>query len=100
MPHFAVSSGNRQLMTTKPGLPILCVMSITYGWHLPASWSEDAESAKVHALTSRLRCCRCDNVCGLSLPDIVKNGGGCCILAEHILTELAYKLGRAAKYGA
>jgi len=44
--------------------------------------------------------CRCDNVQSLSLTDIVKHGGGCCILAEHILPELAYKLGRAAKYGA
>ncbi|KAL0028467.1 hypothetical protein WJX77_008505 [Trebouxia sp. C0004] len=43
---------------------------------------------------------RCDNVQSLSLTDIVKHGGGCCILAEHILPELAYKLGRAAKYGA
>ncbi|KAL0031846.1 hypothetical protein WJX79_011012 [Trebouxia sp. C0005] len=43
---------------------------------------------------------RCDNVRSLSLTDIMKHGGGCCILAEHILPELAYKLGRAAKYGA
>lgn len=43
---------------------------------------------------------RRDKVQKLSLSDIVATGGGCCILAEHILPELAYKLGRAAKYGA
>ncbi|KAL3154342.1 hypothetical protein ABBQ32_013824 [Trebouxia sp. C0010 RCD-2024] len=43
---------------------------------------------------------RQDNVQTLSSSEIRMHGGGGCILAEHVLPELAYKLGRAAKYGA
>ena len=32
--------------------------------------------------------------------EIRARGGGGCILAQHLLPELAYKFGRAAKYGA
>ena len=44
--------------------------------------------------------CRRDHVQSLSSSDIMMHGGTGCILAEHVLPELAYKLGRAAKYGA
>lgn len=36
----------------------------------------------------------------LSLSEARLQGGGGCILAEQILPELAYKLGKAPKYGA
>lgn len=36
----------------------------------------------------------------LSPSEFRVHGGGGCILAEHVLPELTYKLGRAAKYGA
>lgn len=47
-----------------------------------------------------LRCCRRDGVRGVSLADTRRRGGGGCILAERLLPEIAYKLGRAHKYGA
>lgn len=44
--------------------------------------------------------CRHDRVVGLDLGYIAARGGAGCILAERLLPELAYKLGRAQKYGA
>lgn len=34
------------------------------------------------------------------MQEIVERGAAGCILAERLLPEVAYKLGRAAKYGA
>lgn len=43
---------------------------------------------------------RVDGCAHLSLADTAKQGGAGAILAERLLPELAYKLGRAPKYGA
>jgi hypothetical protein len=43
---------------------------------------------------------RVDNAKRLDLANIVEHGAAGCILAERLLPEVAYKLGRAAKYGA
>jgi hypothetical protein len=43
---------------------------------------------------------RQDSVQSLSVAEIRKQGAGGCILAEHVLAELAFKLGKAPKYGA
>ena len=43
---------------------------------------------------------RRDEAAQLSAAEAVARGGGGCILLERLLPELAYKLGRAPKYGA
>lgn len=43
---------------------------------------------------------RRDRVQSLNFADIARSGGGGCILAERMLPEVAYKLGKAPKYGA
>lgn len=45
-------------------------------------------------------CCRRDAVEALDVGQVQRRGGGGCILAERMLPEVAYKLGRAPKYGA
>ena len=44
--------------------------------------------------------CRKDAVQKLDVGEVLERGGGGCILAERLLPEVAYKLGRAPKYGA
>ena len=44
--------------------------------------------------------CRRDRVQELNFESIQQLGGGKCILAERMLTELAYKINRAPKFGA
>lgn len=44
--------------------------------------------------------CRCDAVRRLVVEDIVCRGGAGAIQAADLLKELAYKMGRAPKYGA
>lgn len=43
---------------------------------------------------------RIDDVRRLGLAEVVAAGGARCVLAERLLPEVAYKLGRAPKYGA
>ena len=43
---------------------------------------------------------RRDAVECLELGEVKRRGGGGCILAARLLPEVAYKLGRAPKYGA
>ncbi|KAK9823699.1 hypothetical protein WJX72_004744 [[Myrmecia] bisecta] len=43
---------------------------------------------------------RRDHATKLGLQECLQHGGNQCILAERLLPELAYKLGRAPKYGA
>lgn len=45
-------------------------------------------------------CCRVDDARRLELGHVRRCGGAGCILAERLLPEVAYKLGRALKYGA
>lgn len=44
--------------------------------------------------------CRRDEAVRLSAAEAATRGGGGCALLERLLPELAYKLGRAPKYGA
>ena len=41
-----------------------------------------------------------DGAAALDLAAVQAQGAAGCILAERLLPEVAYKLGRAAKYGA
>ncbi len=34
------------------------------------------------------------------MGEVQRRGGGGCVLGQHVLAEVAYKLGRAPKYGA
>lgn len=43
---------------------------------------------------------RSDHVKSVNIDEIAKNGGHGVLLAEHMIQELAFKLGRAPKYGA
>lgn len=43
---------------------------------------------------------RQDDVNKLHLGSICERGGAGCILAERMVAEIAYKIGRAPKYGA
>ncbi len=43
---------------------------------------------------------RRDRAQRLTLGEALASGGGGALLLEHLLPELAYKLGRAPKYGA
>ncbi len=44
--------------------------------------------------------CRVDQAQFLGLEHVVECGAAGCILVERLLPEVAYKLGREAKYGA
>jgi len=57
----------------------------------------------LHCVTPRAALCqpyRVDAAAALDLSEVVQHGAGGCILAERLLPEVAYKLGRASKYGA
>ena len=56
-------------------------------------------SPRPHGHAPRLPC-RVDRASALDLPHILQQGAAGCILAERMLPEVAYKLGRAPKYGA
>lgn len=43
---------------------------------------------------------RRDEICRLDPEQILQSGGASVIRAGHLLKELAFKLGRAPKYGA
>ena len=45
-------------------------------------------------------CCRCDNAKAFSYEECSQWGAAGNILLERLLPELAFKLGRASKYGA
>jgi hypothetical protein len=50
--------------------------------------------------TGRAAARRRDGAARLSAAEAAARGGGGCILLERVLPELAFKLGRAPKYGA
>ena len=53
-------------------------------------------SIVIHRLQGTIRC---DRVARLKLSDVIQRGGGGCILAQHMLHEISYKIGRSSKYG-
>ncbi len=63
------------------------------------------EAAPRRALVASYACCallgrRRDAVERLDLEEVQQRGGGGCMLVCRLLPEVAYKLGRASKYGA
>ncbi|GAB4814971.1 hypothetical protein N2152v2_002017 [Parachlorella kessleri] len=57
----------------------------------------DLAALVVHRLAGVIRK---DAVQKLDVEEVLERGGGGCILAQRLLPEVAYKLGRAPKYGA
>lgn len=63
----------------------------------PVSVDVERPALVVHRLAGVIRR---DRVAALDPAEVARHGGGGAILAERMLPELAYKLGRAPKYGA
>lgn len=53
-------------------------------------------SIVIHRLTGAVRC---DRVKRLDINAIIRQAGGGCILAERMMYEIAFKIGKAPKYG-
>ncbi len=76
-------------------MPVLCVEE---GFIMPLMYATHTLLARAPRLV--LSCCRCDHAKAFSYEECSQWGAAGGILLERLLPELAFKLGRASKYGA
>lgn len=78
-----------------------CYFRPRQSWQTAADADVTADAQAPLLIVQRLPdVIRVDKCTRLDLHECASSGGGVAILAQRMLYEIAYKLGRAAKYGA